>query len=236
MIARLKPSRSMHRIATFAALALSSTLFAQDGQWLTYSGSFSSHRFSPLAQLTPSNVGRLKPVWVYQPAGVGSVEATPIVADGVMYTTSGPTNVAALDLKSGKPLWEWNRPIAATVLNLGFPRVNRGVAILDGTVYVGTLDGYLVALDAKSGAERWSTQVGDNPTGHAITAAPLAVDGKIIVGISGGEAGNPRVPRRLRREDRQAGLALLDRCRRRANPGANRGPATAGSTAAARRG
>ena len=176
-------------LTLLALIAMTAALFAQDGQWLMYSGSYSAHRFSPLTQLTPANVARLKPVWVYQPAGVGSVETTPVVAGGVMYTTSGPTNVAALDLKSGKPLWEWNRPIAASVLNLGFPRVNRGVAILDNTVYVGTLDGYLVALDAKSGAERWATQVGDNPTGHAITAAPLAVDGKIIVGISGGEAG-----------------------------------------------
>src|SRR5204862_4161673 len=141
------------------------------------------------AQLTPANVGRLKPAWVYQPAGVGSVETSPIVADGVMFTTSGPSNVAARDLKSGKPLWEWNRPIAATVLNLGFPRVNRGVAILDNMVYVGTLDGYLVALDTRSGAERWIAHVGENPVGHSVTAAPLVVDNKVIVGISGGEAG-----------------------------------------------
>ena len=106
-----------------------------------------------------------------------------------MYGTSGPTVVYALDVKSGKPLWEWTRPIAASVLNLGFPRVNRGVAMLDNTVYVGTLDGYLVALDAQAGIERWTVHVGENPTGHAITAAPLVVDNKVIVGISGGEAG-----------------------------------------------
>jgi alcohol dehydrogenase (cytochrome c) len=161
----------------------------QDGQWLMYSGSYSSHRFSPLRQITPENVARLRPLWVYQPQGSGSLETTPLVAGSVMYVTSGPTAVAALDLKSGKPLWEWARPIAPSVLNLGFPRVNRGVAILDDTVYVGTLDGYLVALDAKAGLERWSVHVGDNQTGHAITSAPLAVDNKIIVGISGGEAG-----------------------------------------------
>ena len=175
-----------------------------------YSGSLSSHRFSPLAQLTPSNVSRLKPAWVYQPAGVGSVEATPIVADGVMYTTSGPTNVAALDLKSGRPLWEWNRPIAASVLNLGFPRVNRGVAILDGTVYVGTLDGYLVALDAKSGAERWSTQVGDNPHRSRHHRRAPRRRGQSHRRHQRRRSRDPRVPRRLRRENRQAGLALLD--------------------------
>ena len=108
---------------------------------------------------------------MYQPPGVGSLEGTPVVADGVMYVTSAPASVVALDLRSGRPIWEWSRPIAPTVLNLGFPRVNRGVAILDNMVYVGTLDGFLVALDAKTGVQRWVVPVGDNPTGHAITPA-----------------------------------------------------------------
>jgi alcohol dehydrogenase (cytochrome c) len=159
------------------------------GNWLMYSGSYRSERFSPLDQISTANVGRLRPLWVYQPPGIGSIEGTPVVADGVMYVTSAPASVVALDLKSGRPLWEWSRPIAPGVLNLGFPRVNRGVAILDDTVYVGTLDGYLVALDAKGGAQRWAVQVGENPMGHSITAAPLIVDDKVIVGISGGEAG-----------------------------------------------
>ena len=163
---------------------------AADGGWLTYSGSYRSERFSPLTQITRDNVGHLRPAWMYQPAGAGALEVTPIVADGVMYVTTGaPATVVALDLKSGRPLWEWSRPIADTVHNLGFPRVNRGVAILDGTVYVGTLDCYLVALDARSGVKRWQVLVADNASGHSITAAPLAVDGKIIVGVSGGEAG-----------------------------------------------
>jgi alcohol dehydrogenase (cytochrome c) len=165
---------------------------AQDpdhGQWLMYSGSYKSHRFSTLRQITVENVARLRPSWVYQPPGTGALEMTPIVANGVMYVTWGPTAVAALDLKSGRPLWEWTRPMPAGVLNLGFPRVNRGVAVLNDTVFVGTLDGYIVALDAKSGVERWKALVGENTTGHAITAAPLAVGDKVIVGISGGEAG-----------------------------------------------
>lgn len=160
-----------------------------DGQWLMYSGSYRSHRFSPLGQITPENVARLRPLWVFQPPGTGTLQTTPLVADGVLYATSGPTSVAALELKSGTPLWQWTRPIAPSVLNLGFPRVNRGVALLGDTVYVGTLDCHLVALDAKSGIERWTVKVGENPTGHAITVAPLAVDGKIIMGVSGGEAG-----------------------------------------------
>jgi alcohol dehydrogenase (cytochrome c) len=170
-----------------------------DGSWPMYSGSYRSERFSTLTQISASNVSKLRPAWVYQPPGTGSLESTPIVANGVMYVTAGPTMVAALDLKSGRPLWEWTRPIPASVLNLGFPRVNRGVAILDNTVFVGTLDGYLFALDARAGIERWSVHVGDNKFGHSITAAPLVVraagapgggdDDKVVVGISGGEAG-----------------------------------------------
>jgi len=72
---------------------------------------------------------------------------------------------------------------------IGFPRVNRGVAVLDDRVYVATLDGYLVALDASSGDVRWETHVADNALAHSLTLAPLAIDGKVVVGISGGEAG-----------------------------------------------
>ena len=180
------------RVARIAAIVVMATvpLLAQDGEWLTYSGSFSAHRFSPLTQLTPQNVAGLRPKWAYQPPGTGSLETTPLFVNGVLPGTAGPTAVYALDVKSGKPLWEWTQPgCAPSVLNLGFPRVNRGVAILDNTVYVGTLDGYLVALDARTGGERWLVHVGENPTGHSITAAPLVVDNKVIVGISGGEAG-----------------------------------------------
>jgi len=191
MSTTMKKSLSCCRVFV-CALALLMPLRAQQptaGEWPMYSGSYRSERFSPLTQITPSNVSKLHPVWAYQPPGTGSLESTPVVVNGVMYVTAGPTMVAALDLKSGKALWEWTRPIAASVLNLGFPRVNRGVAVLDDTVFVGTLDGYLFALDARAGIERWSVHVGDNKFGHSITAAPLVVEDKVVVGISGGEAG-----------------------------------------------
>ena len=184
-------------------------LLAQDGQWLMYSGSYSSHRFSPLKQISTDNVAKLRPAWVYQPPGTGSVESTPVVANGVMYVTSGPTMVAALDLKSGKALWEWTRPIAPSVLNLGFPRVNRGVAVLDNMVYVGTLDGYLFALDARAGHRALvgaRRRESDRPLDHRRAA------GRRRQGHRRHQrrrSRHPRVPRRLRREDRQAGVALL---------------------------
>ena len=157
--------------------------------WFNYNGSYSSMRFSPLDQINKDNVASLGTAWIYQVRTMNPVETTPVVVDGIMYITEPPSTVRALDARTGRPLWRWQPRIAASVKNIGFPRTNRGIAILNDTVYVGTLDAYLVALDAKSGTMRWRTHVAENDLGHAITMAPLAIDGKIIVGISGGEVG-----------------------------------------------
>ena len=106
-----------------------------------------------------------------------------------MYLTKPPATVVALDVHTGRELWSWTRPMPSDLLTLGFPRTNRGLAILGETVYVGTLDSHVVALDASSGAVRWDETIADNHLGYSITAAPLAIQDKIIVGISGGEAG-----------------------------------------------
>ena len=83
----------------------------EPGNWLTYSGNYKAHRFSPLEQITPQNVARLKPVWVYQIDGRGRFETSPIVVDGIMYVTEPPTRVAALDVRTGRQLWSWQRPM-----------------------------------------------------------------------------------------------------------------------------
>ena len=157
--------------------------------WLTYSGNYSAHRYSSLSQIHRGNVSRLKVSWIHQSRTPGMIETTPIVVDGLMYVTEPPSTVVALDLRTGRELWRYTHELPPEFLHIGFPQVNRGVAILDQTLFFGTLDARLVALDAKSGGVRWDVQVADNKTGHSITAAPLAIDGKIIVGISGGEAG-----------------------------------------------
>src|SRR5262249_18771956 len=130
--------------------------------WLTYSGNYQSHRFTSLEQITTKNVTRLRPAWIYQVKQAGVVQASPIVVDGVMYITGPPSTVAALDVRSGRPLWSWTPSIPKDVKHIGFLKVNRGVAILADTVYVATLHAHLVALDAKSGAVRWDTVVADN--------------------------------------------------------------------------
>lgn len=162
--------------------------------WLTYSGTYRSERFSPLAQINADNVKDLKVIWAYQMqpstyTGAGLVETTPLVADGIMYITEPPSTVTALDARTGKRLWTWSPDMPEDVLNIGFPKVNRGVALLDDAVYVATLDAHLVSLDAATGALRWDVEVADNKIGFALTLAPLAIENKIIVGVSGAEAG-----------------------------------------------
>ena len=161
----------------------------EPGSWLTYSGSYASHRFTPLTEVTPVNVGRLRPAWVYQVQEPGPVETTPLVADGVMYVTEAKSRVAALDLRTGRTLWRYEPAVPKDVRLIGFGPTNRGAALLDDRVYVATLNAHLVALDAASGAVRWDVEVADNALGYAITSAPLAIDGKVVIGVSGGEAG-----------------------------------------------
>jgi alcohol dehydrogenase (cytochrome c) len=157
--------------------------------WLTYSGNLAAHRYSPLDQINTENVNDLRVKWVFQMNTQAPVETTPIVVDGIMYVTQPPSTVIAIDAKTGNLLWEHNPKVPDDVLFLGFPPVNRGVAVVDDMVYVGSLDAHLIALDAKSGTQRWKVKVAENRTGHAITVAPLIVKDKVIIGISGGEAG-----------------------------------------------
>ena len=156
--------------------------------WLTYSGSYSSERYSPLKEINRNTVSDLQVKWVYQMRNPGLVETTPLVVGDVMYLTEPPSTVTALDVHTGRRIWTWSPSLPPGVLAIGFPRVNRGVAVLDETVYVGTLNAHLVALDAGSGTVRWDVEVADNSVGFAITAAPLAIDGKVVIGV-GAEAG-----------------------------------------------
>ena len=159
----------------------------EPGNWLTYSGNFAGHRHSPLAEITPANVAGLKVKWAYQ-FPTGRNQTSPIVVDGVMYVTS-PNRAAALDLKSGRELWTWERPIPKDYQSIGFGQVNRGPAVLGDKLFIATLDCYLVALDLKSGQQRWAVRVEDYKPGYSMTLAPLAIKDKVIVGVSGGEAG-----------------------------------------------
>src|SRR4051812_32317060 len=162
---------------------------SEPANWLTYAGSYKSQRYTQLDQINKQNVSQLKPAWVYQLRAAGVFESSPIVVDGVMYLTEPPSTVTALDVRTGRPLWTWAPSIPRDVIIIGSPPVNRGVAILGSTIYVGTVHGHLVALDASNGSVRWDVVVEDNKQGYYLTLAPLALDGSIIVGVSGAETG-----------------------------------------------
>ncbi len=160
----------------------------EPGNWLTYSGDYAGHRYSPLAGLTPANAAGLKPLWIYQSREAGTIETSPLVIDGIVYITEKPNIVTALDGRTGRPLWTYRRAEVHDA-QACCGNVNRGLAVLDNTLYLGTLDAHLVALDLDTGREKWDVEVADYAKGYSITVAPLAVKDKIIIGISGGEYG-----------------------------------------------
>jgi alcohol dehydrogenase (cytochrome c) len=161
-------------------------------RWLTYSGDYSGRRHSPLVEITPANAGQLRPVWTFQTGLAGhKFEATPIVVDGVLYV-SGPLNHAwAIDGRTGRQLWRYQRPLPPEEeMRVCCGQVNRGFAILGERLFMGTLDAHLVALDRASGQVLWDVELADHRGGYSSTGAPLVVDGKVIVGMSGGEFAN----------------------------------------------
>ena len=157
--------------------------------WLTYSGSYSSQQFSSLKQINRDNISNLKVAWMYQASKpAANLESSPIVADGVMYITEPPSTVTALDVRTGLRLWTWSAVLPEHVVSIGLYATSRGVAILGDTVFTGTADSHLVALDAKTGAVRWNVHVADNAMGYAMTGPPLALKDKVIIGSAGSEA------------------------------------------------
>ena len=156
--------------------------------WLTYSGGYFSQRYSELDQIAPDNVGDLELQWVYQTPVMGPWQATPIVVDGVMYLTQRPNDIVALDARTGRVYWIYRHPTSPDHLACCGAN-NRGVAVLGDKVFMATLDAHVVAIDATTGTELWRVEVADMRLAYAFTLAPLAVDGKIIVGSTGGDQG-----------------------------------------------
>ena len=164
--------------------------FKDPGRWLTYSGDYTGQRHSPLAQITPQNVSGLKHEWTFQTGtttrGRG-FEATPLLHDGVLYVT-GSNNLAwALDARTGRPFWSYRRDLPPDLTYGAQAPVNRGFAMLDHRLFMVTLDAHLLAFDRSTGRVLWDIVLADYKIGYAATLAPLVLDGKVIVGISGGE-------------------------------------------------
>ena len=151
--------------------------------WLTYSGTYASHRHSTLSQIDRANVANLELKWVFQTRRALNFQTTPLVVDGIMYLTQSPNDVVALDARNGRVFWVYEH-----VPSTG-GGANRGLAILGDTLFMGTVDAMVVAVDAKSGGPLWKVQVADPAVRYAIKHAPLVVKDKVIVGTAGGDAG-----------------------------------------------
>ncbi|HEV2731685.1 MAG TPA: PQQ-dependent dehydrogenase, methanol/ethanol family [Terriglobales bacterium] len=156
--------------------------------WLTYSGDYAGRRFSPLNQINTSNAHSLVAKWVYQTAATGKFETTPLVVDGILYATGQDDRAFALDARTGRPIWLYQRQLPVDIRPC-CGRVNRGFAILGDKVFMATLDAHVIALDAKTGNLVWDTSAVDYKDGYSFTLAPLAVKNSIVVGVSGGEYG-----------------------------------------------
>ena len=161
---------------------------AEPQNWMHYWGSYQGTHYSALKQITRDNVSQLQAQWSFQFQGTGRLETEPLVIDGVMYTSSPPGTVVALDAKTGRQIWRFTRERKVKNPNEINP-YNRGVAVLGNRVFMGTLDAALVAIDARTGRLLWETQVADSMLGYSITSSPLVVKDKVIAGVSGGEFG-----------------------------------------------
>jgi alcohol dehydrogenase (cytochrome c) len=156
--------------------------------WLTYNGTYDSQRYSRLTQITPANVANLQQQWVVQNQVFGAWQSNPLVVDGIMYVTQRPNDVMAIDARTGRVFWLYRHTPAADA-RVCCGANNRGVAILGDSLFMGTLDGFLIAIDARNGRQLWKVQVGDVRLAYSVTLAPLIVKDKVMVGVGGGEYG-----------------------------------------------
>src|SRR5207249_9068353 len=160
----------------------------EPGNWLMYSSTYDSWRYSRLTQVNTENVKGLQVKWLFQGRHQEKFETTPLVVDGIMYLTRPENDVFALDAQTGRVMWTYHHQNPERTYNC-CGKVNRGLAILGNRLFMNTLDMHIIAIDAKSGRELWKTEMGDYAAsgGYAATGAPLAVKDKVIVGMAGGE-------------------------------------------------
>jgi quinohemoprotein ethanol dehydrogenase len=160
----------------------------EPGSWLTAARNYHEQRFSPLDQINDSNVKSLGLAWYADIDTERGQESTPVVVDGVMYLTTAWSMVKAYDIRSGKLLWEYDPAVSKTkAADACCDVVNRGVAVWNGKIYFGALDGRLIALDGKTGKQLWSVQTTDTTLPYTITGVPRIIKGKVIIGNGGAE-------------------------------------------------
>jgi len=156
--------------------------------WLTYSGTYASQRYTTLRQITRANVRDLEQRWVLQGQVLGAWQSSPLVVDGRMYLTQRPNDVLALDAETGRVFWQYRYNNSADQ-RVCCGANNRGLAIHGDTLFMGTLDAHLIAIDARNGQPLWNTTVADSKLAYSVTMAPLVIKDLVIVGVGGGEYG-----------------------------------------------
>ena len=156
--------------------------------WLMYSGTLDSQRYSLLDDITVDNIDQLEMKWAYQIPVIDRAETVPLVVDGIMFITEAPSNLVAVDAATGRQYWRYDHELPDD-LRICCGRNNRGVAILGETLYMSTLDAHLVAIDARTGNLIWDAEVAKHSSGYSKTAAPMIVKDKVVTGIAGGEFG-----------------------------------------------
>lgn len=156
--------------------------------WLMYSGDYNGRRFSSLDQVNTKTVAQLVAKWTYQTMAGGKFETTPLVVDGVLYGTGQDDRAFALDARTGRPIWQYQRALPDDIRPC-CGRVNRGLAILGDKLFMGTLDSHVLALDTKTGNILWDVAAVDYTKGYSFTLAPLVIKNLVLVGVSGGEYG-----------------------------------------------
>ena len=164
--------------------------FADPERWLTYSGDYSGKRHSPLTQINLDNVNQLRPEWTFQTGtttrGRG-FETSPLVDDGILYVTGSNNYAWAIDARTGRRFWQYRRNLPNDLTYGASAPVNRGFGMLGNSLFMVTLDAHLLSFDRRSGDILWDIELADYRQGYSATLAPLIVEDKVIVGISGGE-------------------------------------------------
>jgi len=163
---------------------------ADGGEWVSYGRTYDEQRYSPLDQINPGNIGELGLAWYADMDTARGQEATPLVIDGKIYITTAWSKVKAYDAVTGKPLWDFDPKVPGeTGVKACCDVVNRGLAAWGNMLFLGTLDGRLIALDRGTGREIWSTVTVDQAKSYTVTGAPRVIDGMVIIGNGGAEFG-----------------------------------------------
>ena len=181
------PAALTPALAAYKSVTADRLTKPDDGDWLMFRRTYNGWGYSPLDQITTANASHLHPVWSMATGQIEGHQAPPIVNNGVMFVATPGNQVLAVNAKTGDLLWRFKRPIPEDQFLLH--PTSRGVALWGDKVFFAASDATLVALDAKTGKEAWNAKVEDYAKGYYMSLAPLVIDGKVLLGTSGGELG-----------------------------------------------